>query len=445
MVDDDPFAAPQNSDRTIIKPKPGGRGGSRPAAARPQTAAPTPAAGPAPTGAAESLEVPGLNPLVGAAGELLQLASQLRNTARHADPAGLSHHVMAELKRFEEQARAGGATPETTNSARYCLCAFLDEVVLNTPWGAQSAWAQSTLLSQVYNDTWGGEKVFDILDRLMQDPHNNLDLLELLYMILTLGFEGKYKLQQGKGRAALEQIQADLYRTVRNLRGEPERELAPNWRGIGDLRNPLSRFVPLWVVAAVALALMLTVFLGLKFSLGKDAEPAQSVLRMVGRDATPVETRPAVAQPTANLSALLAADIQAGRVDVVDVPGKSTVTVLGQVYRSGSANINSDVQPVLGRIADALNMERGRVRVLGHTDSDPIPASLRLKFADNWALSERRAESVMAALVSAGVDDRRVDAEGLADTVPLVENNSAANKARNRRVEIVLIPTIDRF
>lgn len=88
-----------------------------------------------------------------------------------------------------------------------------------------------------------------------------------------------------------------------------------------------------------------------------------------------------------------------------------------------------------------MNDVGGRVRVIGHTDSDPMPAGLRLKFPSNWELSEQRAETVRNALIDAGVNDRRITAEGMGDTDPIVPNDTPANKALNRRVEIELIPS----
>src|SRR5690606_2760817 len=113
-----------------------------------------------------------------------------------------------------------------------------------------------SLLSQFHNETWGGEKFFLMLDRAIREPARNLALLEFLYVCLALGFEGKYRVLE-RGRAQLDQVRDNLYRTLRQVRGEYERELSPHWRGVEDRRSRLARFVPLWAVAAFTGLLLL--------------------------------------------------------------------------------------------------------------------------------------------------------------------------------------------
>ena len=82
---------------------------------------------------------------------------------------------MDEIHKFEERARTAGIANETVLAARYALCASLDEAVLSTPWGAQSEWAQQTLLVALHREAWGGEKFFEMLDRISRDPARHID------------------------------------------------------------------------------------------------------------------------------------------------------------------------------------------------------------------------------------------------------------------------------
>ena len=135
------------------------------------------------------------------------------------------------------------------------LCAHLDEAVLSTPWGSQSEWAQHPLLVTLHREAWGGEKFFEMLDRVSTDPGKYIDLLELQYLCLALGFGGKYQVQQ-RGSERLAGIQQELYRTIKSHRDTAPQALSLRWRGLQDRRNPLVRYVPLWVVGAVALVLI---------------------------------------------------------------------------------------------------------------------------------------------------------------------------------------------
>ena len=89
----------------------------------------------------------------------------------------------------------------SSSAARYVLCAGLDEAVLSTPWGAQSEWAQHPLLVALHREAWGGEKFFEMLDRISTDPARYLDLMELQYLCLALGFGGKYQVHERGPRA----------------------------------------------------------------------------------------------------------------------------------------------------------------------------------------------------------------------------------------------------
>jgi type VI secretion system protein ImpK len=91
---------------------------------------------------------------------------------------------------------------------------------------------------------------------------------------------------------------------------------------------------------------------------------------------------------------------------------------------------------LMGRIADALALAGGQILVTGHTDSTPMRSA---RFPSNWHLSEERARTVRDLLVARKVAPERIQAEGRADSEPLVANDSATNRALNRRVEVTLV------
>ncbi|WP_347330423.1 type IVB secretion system protein IcmH/DotU [Marinimicrobium locisalis] len=264
-------------DRTRMKSSPGARPEPPPAPRQAEPVTPPPRQPVAPEALLPSR---GLNPLVSAADTLLAVHSKVRQSARHPDVAGLYRQLTQEIRQFEGKAREQGLPPETVLAARYILCSVLDEAVLNTPWGSDSPWAQRTLLSAFHNETSGGEKFFQILDRMNQAPSQNLDMLELMYLCLSLGFEGRYRLAN-RGRDVLEQIKDDVYRTIRRYRGEHERSLSPTWEGLGQTRSTLTQAIPLWVWAAmVALVLVLT-YSGFRYWLYTSSSPVVEQLQSV--------------------------------------------------------------------------------------------------------------------------------------------------------------------
>src|SRR5581483_7838240 len=272
---DDPFAPPR--DGTVIRPRPGaGRHGRAEPFITPGTQAAQSERRPESRAAQlADFSVEGANPLLQAATPLLILAARARTMRSHPDVAGLRRQTLEEIRRFEDRARAAGVSSETVVAARYALCAALDEAVLSTPWGTQSDWAAQTLLVQLHREAWGGEKFFDMLERISADPERHIDLMELQYACIALGFSGKFQVLE-RGQTRLDEIQHDLYRKIRDFRGLPETELSAHWRGVVDRRNPVIRYVPWWVVGALALVVLTSGFIYFYSRLGSLAAPVNA-------------------------------------------------------------------------------------------------------------------------------------------------------------------------
>lgn len=274
-------------DRTVMRPSPGKRGGGA------QQPSPRRSSSPSSRQTAPAMAEPhahvdfsdfktshGLNPLVNAASTLIAVFEKTRTAASHPNVGAFHKQLVSELKEFEVKANAQGIPRETILSARYLLCSVLDEAVLNTPWGSESPWGQHTLLSVFHKETAGGEKCFMILDRMRERPAENLDILELFYICISLGFEGKYRLIS-RGRDALEEIRDELFRILRSHRGEYERNLSPNWQGLGNSRNSLAEYIPTWVLVSCVAAILFFGYAGFRYWLYSTSEPVVAELQSI--------------------------------------------------------------------------------------------------------------------------------------------------------------------
>jgi len=270
---DDSHGYPDDNERTVFIPRPGGRG-----------AAPAAPAPPSPPSYIEPTQQPsissGINPLVGAASALLKLASSTSNMVSHHDVEGLRRQAMEEIKTFEGKARALGFANDVTYTSRYVLCAFIDEAVLNTIWGSSSVWAQQGLLSTLHNETSGGETFFVILDRQLKEPNANLELLELMFVCISLGFKGRYAVLN-RGQEKLEELRNIVFEHIRQRRGEFPRELSPHWQSQSGQQRRLRQFIPLWVVVSIACAILLAIFIGFTMVLEERAEPVYQTLESI--------------------------------------------------------------------------------------------------------------------------------------------------------------------
>jgi type VI secretion system protein ImpK len=443
-MSDNPFSEPDDSDRTVIRPAPGGKRPSAQAPAAPEAAAPQRAAPIA--GGAETIEM-GLSPLVAAAAPLLQLLARLRNTSSQPNAGDLRERATRELRRFEQAARAAEIPMEQLRPAHYALCASLDDVVLNTPWGSQGAWAAGSLVSTFHQEVRSGERFFDLLAQMRQNPGTFLPVLELMYLCLSLGLQGRYRLSP-RGMAELDKIREDLYALIVRQRAAVEPALSIHWQGVSAPYKASRGEVPVWVGGAAALALIAALFAWFSTSLNAASDrvfvglmatpPAQmpQIMRAAPVQPPPPPPAPPVPGTLDKLRTFLKPEIDQGLVTVTGTEQAPLVRIKGRgMFGSGSGTLEPRFIPLLQRIATALNDEQGSVLVTGHTDNQPINS---VKFPSNFQLSSTRANAAKAVIAQVFKDPSRITAEGRADSEPLASNATADGREENRRIEVSL-------
>ncbi|HUZ63082.1 MAG TPA: type IVB secretion system protein IcmH/DotU [Acetobacteraceae bacterium] len=445
---DNPFSEPDDSDRTVIRPAPGGRRPAAPASA-PQASGAQPVfrdAPPAVAEGAENLSI-GTSPLAAAAAPLLQLLARLRNTLSQPDAGDLRERAVREVRNFEQSARSGGVAMEQLRPAHYALCASLDDVVLATPWGSQGGWAARSLVSTFHQEVRSGERFFDVLTQMRQNPGLFLPVIELMYLCLSLGYMGRYRLSP-RGPAEIDRLREETYALIVRQRGATEPDLSPHWKGVAAAYRPARAPVPVWVAWVVALAIVGGLYAWFSATLnGRSdrvfetmlaAPPARMPAIVRAAPVQPPPPPPASAQPDllATLRTFLAPEIAKGQVSVLGTDTTPIIRVanLG-LFGSGSAVVQAPGVPLLEKIGAELKKEPGRVQVIGYTDNEPIHT---VQFPSNYQLSKSRAQAAMAILARTIGDPSRMAAEGRADADPIAPNTTAAGRQQNRRIEIVL-------
>lgn len=376
-----------------------------------------------------------VNPLLRAAEVLLALVAQLRATAVHADPAALRGQLLERMADFEALAAANGVPAPQISAARYLLCSFVDETVAATPWGAQGAWAERNLLQHFHEEREGGDKAFKLLERLGEDPAANARLLELFYVCLALGYEGRVQ-GQPRPRAQLDAIAARLHDVLRrSAKAEPA--LSEHWAGIATRGHRDAAVFPWWALAALVAALLMALWFVLNARL--ESQAAKVFARIVALTPAvpqPQGTAARTAQP--RLAAALKAEADGGALEVRDEAMRSVITLPSDaLFEPGTAQLDDQrAGALMARVARALHVHAGEIVVIGHTD-DTAPASMQ--FPSNWQLSRSRAQAVADRLVALGAAGApRVQAEGRAEAQPRVPGGTAEARARNRRIEIEL-------
>ncbi|MCE0876188.1 type IVB secretion system protein IcmH/DotU, partial [Pseudomonas monteilii] len=133
------------------------------------------------------------NPLHDIASPLLGLVIRLEGTEQYDHMEQLYAHVKTMIHGMVEEVRQLEHCDEGDRVVfSYCLCCVVDEAVMATPWGRDSPWKAQSLLSAIHQETWGGEKFFSVLERLLEAPEKRYDLFVFLFWCLALGYRGKY-------------------------------------------------------------------------------------------------------------------------------------------------------------------------------------------------------------------------------------------------------------
>ncbi|MEQ8248537.1 MAG: type VI secretion system protein TssL, long form [Alphaproteobacteria bacterium] len=150
------------------------------------------------------------------------------------------------------------------------------------------------------------------------------------------------------------------------------------------------------------------------------------------------ETRKKMQETFSSLKSVLRKEVTEGKVSVESSGNAVIIRFDDSAYfTAGSEALSPAMAPVLQRVANVLMTSPGTIVVEGHTDSVPISTD---RFRSNWDLSTARAASVVTELLQfAPIKNDRVVVQGHSDTKPVAPNDSAENRAKNRRVEIHII------
>lgn len=436
-MSENPFSEPGDQDRTVIRPMPGGARG----AARAAVPAPAQAAVPVASGGPDLEAVAaGDNPLAIAAAPLLNLLARLRNTATAPDPGDMRERTRRELRAFERRAKEAGVPADQLRMAHYALCAALDDVVLNTPWGSRGRWRDEPLAAALHKDEHAGEGFFDQLRTLRKTLPESLAVVELMFVCLSLGMMGPYRAAPDGG-VQLERVRRQVFGLVEKP-GSAALTLAPEAGGIALPRERRGG-LPVWVVFAGALAVVAGVYVWCLASLNGASDefyraavsaPPDSMPTLVRPPATPPPPpppEPAAPGPAERLQAALAG-VQG--VEVIGTPAAVVVRIPARLlFPAASATVTPAT--ALDAVAQALREVTGPIRVLGYTDSEPTRT---VAFPSKFALSNARALAVRAVLARTSPEPGRIAAEGRADADPVAPNATPEGRERNRRVEIVV-------
>ena len=383
------------------------------------------------------------NPMMAKAAPLLALIASVRAGRARASLPDLHGKVSGMIAAFDQEMR-GKYPEEHVRRANYALAAAADDVALNLPDQQNDAaeWARRSMVVRFFGENIGGDRFWRLLDEMIARPAEFHDLLELYHACMAAGFEGRYRVAPN-GKQAHQEMMQRVYVALEHPRALSMTELSPQWKGQPTGLRKVGFWTPMAFAAAGASLLLLLAFIGFKVVLMQTGAPTMQALQAVNPDdplrlsrVAPAAPAPAAGQQVARLRTFLAPEIQQKLVVVIEDPSTVRVrTTVGQLFKSGSDQLEPERRALFDRIAKAIETEPGPVRVEGYSDSDRVNS---VAFPDNVALSQARADAVAGLIRQHLSNPGRVSAEGYGDAQPIASNSTAAGKSQNRRVEVVI-------
>jgi type VI secretion system protein ImpK len=167
-------------------------------------------------------EAPGLAIL---ATDVLLIGVKMRETPNLGQPDQLRRLLNSYFKDFERSALAYRKPPEAVEQAKYALAAFIDETIINSENNCRETWIADPLAVTYFNDSLAGENFFKRLESLLPDMRRNLDIIEVYYLCLALGFQGRYRLS---GPEVLPNVVRNLLKRIEGIKGEPPKAVSPS-------------------------------------------------------------------------------------------------------------------------------------------------------------------------------------------------------------------------
>lgn len=212
----------------------------------------------------------GINPLVNAAQPLIALFNRLANSSNTPELSALIKNLHHEMHAFETRARAYKYSAETILIGRYLLTVTLYHKVIQTPWGINDSEAQTTLTRLIPSQNRSEQNVLSLIHRLSDTAADHIDLLELAYCCLSLGFPGN-------NRSAFDlqlynhELQC-LYDVIRKQRPNFRKSLHLSPAELASQELPKSPLAMKWVVS-LAVVIIFSLYTGFNYMLNQTAKP----------------------------------------------------------------------------------------------------------------------------------------------------------------------------
>lgn len=200
--------------------------------------------------------------------DLLLIIIKMRDTDDLGETAALRKLVNYYINQLHKNCLRSGFTPETIELVKYALVATLDETVLSIPGQARDFWITNPMQLEIFGDNIAGEEFYRKLDHLMHAPEENRSILEIYYLCLCLGFQGKYLLKDPQQREVIiSRVASMLVKCAAPFDSLSPHAIRRNLYG-RSLGVKSDEIVPLWAIGGIMATVVVVIWVVLVFISG---------------------------------------------------------------------------------------------------------------------------------------------------------------------------------
>jgi type VI secretion system protein ImpK len=347
-------------------------------------------------------------------------------SCEHSPPAlnELREKIISLLNAQEERAKGIGVLSETFREARFAVLSWVDEMILNSKWPHRGRWQH--LMLTYFGTLNAGEEFFQHLEQL---PPQSNNVLEIYYLCLSLGFEGRYAF--GDERRELRDLKQGLYKQLCATNGDirqnylrlfPEAYQTVSLQPAAPRRSKLL----LWHILAFFVPVLL--FICYWFILRHESDRLMALIQTPTSKPVPA---PAPVDPLRSL----VQELRRKGIPAEDTSRGVLITLGSLLFKSNSTELSPEAQIKIDDIVDTVKRYAPdrMIVVEGHASRERSVDEAR-----NQQLSEGRARTVADAFKLSGFKSDRISARGLGSRISVADNETEQGRAKNRRVEIIV-------
>lgn len=222
----------------------------------------------------------GINPIVDAAASLFSFLGKLKSLETVPQISVLQAELIKEINLFQNTIKQYDYPKEYIAVCQFVLCATVDETLAQTQWDHEQKW-ENHLLKAFNQDTKHEDKFFTLMERIIREPSIYIDLMELMYICLSMGYKGQFK-DTTHGFVQLDQIMHHLYKHIQAHRGHFNKTLSPTKSRVLHQKKLRKRHFSLSFIFIVTACMVMMIFVSLGYLMDVVSHEASKTIIAMG-------------------------------------------------------------------------------------------------------------------------------------------------------------------